>query len=107
MTTTTTKTVAELERAIRTLEASEIHVQTNQGTYGATEAHRKIGTGDPQFADREVYETVGSGECRSTGPDEDDAPGRMRRIGTDALSDARSELKRLREELKRLRKANR
>ncbi len=90
--------VAEIEQEIAELETVEIHVETNQGTYGAEEACRKIGTGDPRAANREVYETVG-GQRRETGPDEDRAPGRMRKINRKALADKRAALKRLREEL--------
>jgi hypothetical protein len=84
-------TIEDCLAAIRTLEATEVHVETNQGTYGAAEACRKVGTGDPAHGNREVYETVG-GTRRATGPDEDRAPGRMRRINAETLADYRKQL---------------
>jgi hypothetical protein len=97
---TTTRTKAEIQAEIANLEKIEVHVETNQGTYGASEACRKVGTGDPAFANREVYETVG-GVRRETGPDEDEAPGRMRKIGHESLSRYRKQLATLKVELKR------
>jgi hypothetical protein len=88
---------AQLAKQCDELARREVHVETNQGTYGANEACRKVGTGDPAFANREVYETVG-GTRRETGPDANDAPGRMRKIGYDALRSLRAELKKLRSE---------
>ncbi len=66
----------EIQADINELRAVEYAVASNQGTYGAAEAGRKVGCGDPQFADRFIYETVG-GNRRATGPDEADMPGRM------------------------------
>ena len=101
----TTMTIMDLRREIAALEAVEVHVSTNQGTYGALEACRKIGSGDPRFANREVYETVG-GARRETGPDEDCAPGRMRQINRQLLAGKRAELSQLRSRLgKMLREA--
>lgn len=89
---------AEDRREIEVLAGQEFLVETNQGTYGSAEAARRVGTGDPRFADRNVYETVG-GSRRETGPSEDDAPGRMRRINAKALRKARERLARLRRSL--------
>jgi hypothetical protein len=94
---TQTTTAENLKQQIRTLELTEVHIQTNQGTYT---------DGDPAFKNREVYETVG-GARRETGPSEADAPGRMRHINAAAIAAARSELVRLREELKAARRADR
>lgn len=96
---TSHKTASEIRAEIKTVEAIEVHVETNQGTYGAGEACRKVGCGDPAFANREVYETVG-GTRRETGPDEARAPGYMRQIGREELSDLRKRLAELRRELR-------
>lgn len=98
----TTKTVADLRREIAALERVEVHVETNQGTYGPGDAVRAIGVSDPAFANREVYETVG-GTRRASGPSEDRAPGRMRAINRDRLSDLRKRLADLRAELRKAR----
>ena len=99
-------TVAECEDRIAALLRIEVHTETNQGTYGASEACRKVGCGDPQFANREVYETVG-GKRRETGPDEDDAPGRMRKIGYERLAELRAELTAWQAALKQARRRER
>jgi hypothetical protein len=101
MTTQTTDRIEALAREIAALAAIEHCVETNSGTYGAAEARRAVGCGDPQFADRNIYETVG-GARRETGPDAKDAPGRMRRLNRDALAADRRRLAALREELRRL-----
>ena len=90
----------QIEAEIRDLARVEFLIETNSGTFGAAEACRKIGTGDPAFATRNVYETVG-GNKRSTGPDEDDAPGRMRRINADSMSEYRGRLDRLKKLLRK------
>lgn len=98
--TTSTKTRSEIQAEIDTLSNVEHLVETNSGTFGATEACRKVGSGDPMFATRNVYETVG-GSKRSTGPDEVDAPGRMRRINANTMSADRKRLANLQAELRR------
>jgi len=82
---------ANIRDEIKALESVEYLVETNQGTYGAQESCRKVGTGDPASADRNVYETVG-GRRRETGPGEDRAPGYMRQINRDSLSADRKRL---------------
>ena len=99
MTTTTTR--RDLEQEAEALALVEYCVQTNEGTYGATEAGSKVGTGDPRFANRKVYETVG-GTRRETGPDEQRAPGRMRSINRDALSADRKRLADLRRQISKM-----
>jgi hypothetical protein len=90
----------QIEAEIRDLERVEILIETNEGTFGESEACRMVGTGDPAFATRRVYERVGGGK-RATGPDEDDAPGRMRRINADSMSEHRQRLAGLRKLLRR------
>lgn len=99
-------TVEDCQDAIRNLERTELHVETNQGTYGAQEACRKVGSGDTRFANREVYETVG-GVRRETGPSEDRAPGYMRRINADQMRDYRAQLAAWRRALSDARKRSR
>lgn len=98
----TKRTKSEIGEEIANLLKIEVHIETNQGTYGPTEACRKVGTGDPAFANREVYETVG-GVRRERGPDEADAPGRMRTINRDRLAEYRKQVAALRAELKNAR----
>lgn len=81
------------------LLAAEVLVETNSGTYSAREAAAAVGTGDPRFADRNVYSRV-DGTMRATGPDEAVAPGRMRQ-----LHGAKDELRSLRTRVARLRHA--
>lgn len=94
-----TDTIESLREEIRDLERVEHMIETNSGTFGAQEACRKVGTGDPMFATRNVYETV-AGVRRETGPDADDAPGYMRSINRAALSDGRKLLADLRRQLR-------
>lgn len=93
------RTKETIQKEINELLAVEVCVETNDGTYGAAEACRCVGTGDPAFATRNVYETVG-GKTRYTGPREDRAPGRMRAGGRAVLADYRRQLADLRAELK-------
>jgi hypothetical protein len=99
---TTTRTKAEIQKEIANLEKIEVHVATNQGTYGGNDAARKIGSGRPAHANREVYETV-AGRVRTTGPGEDAAPGRMRQINGRQLTDYRRQVAALRAELRQAR----
>jgi hypothetical protein len=93
----------QIEQEIKALMGVELLIETNSGTFGATEACHQVGSGDPMFAERKVYETV-AGVKRATGPAEDDAPGRMRRINTDSMSEHRSRLANLRKLLRGMKK---
>ena len=95
MTRTTTKIQAEITELLN----AEVLIGHNQGTYSASEACRKCGSGDPRFADRNEYETVG-GEKRSTGPSHDRMPGRMQYAGRATLAEYRQQLASLRAEMK-------
>ena len=97
--TTTTTNAARIASEIHRLEAVEVHVATNDGTYGALEAGRCCGSGDPRFATRDMYETVGGG-TRQTGPDYADMPGRLRWIGQEELRDLRKQVGELRRSLR-------
>ena len=99
MTTTKTRSREEIQAEIDTIVKIEVHVATNQGTYSNHDAVRAVGVGDPALANREVYETVG-GARRATGPSEEMAPGRMRRINTATLAGYRQTLAALRAELR-------
>ncbi len=85
------RTKNEIQSEIETLSRVEHLVETNQGTYGSREAASKVGTGDPAFAERNVYETVG-GSRRATGPSEDLSPGLRRRINSGVMSRDRERL---------------
>ena len=98
-TATRTRTRKEIQAEIDALTGQEYLVATNQGTFGSSEAVRKVGTGDPMFANRDVYETVG-GARRERGPDEADAPGRMRKLNRAALAEDRKRLSELKRELR-------
>lgn len=95
----TTRTREEIRTEIAELLTIEVCVGHNEGTYGAAEACRKCGSGDPRFANRHEYETVG-GEKRSTGPDLDQMPGRMLYGGKARLAEYRQQLASLRAELR-------
>lgn len=51
----TIRTASVIRTEISALLAVEHLVQTNSGTFGPHEACRKVGTGDPAFATRNVY----------------------------------------------------
>lgn len=91
---TTTKN--DLQKEIAALAATEIAVETNEGTYGAAEACRAIGTGDPRHANYTIWERVGDGKRRVQGCDPQRAPGRARRIGFTDLAESRKRLAALR-----------
>lgn len=97
----TTK-IADLKKQADELSAMQILVETNEGTYGAEEARRKCGSGDPQFADYRIYECVGTGERRREGCDSERAPGNARFLNRQQLADAQSRLAKLRDEIKSL-----
>lgn len=94
-----TATKDSIQAEINALLRVEHMIETNDGTYGASEACRKVGSGDPAFATRRVYETVG-GSRRSTGPDEADAPGYMRKINAEDMKADRKRLADLRAALR-------
>lgn len=92
--------IAELESEISRLEAAEVAVEHNEGTYSALEAARKIGTGDPAFANYTIYVRVGDGRRRVVGCDPEKAPGYARRAGYETLAEERRRLAELRRQLR-------
>ena len=78
-----------------TLMATEIMVETNEGTYGPQEARMATGSGEPKHNDYRVYERVGGGR-RTEGCDPNIAPGRGRSINRDDLAAKRARLAELR-----------
>lgn len=94
---TTTK-LTDLQREAAALAAVEHMIETNDGTFSQQEACRAVGTADPAYATRRVYESVG-GVRRETGPSEDRAPGRTRSLNRDALSADRRRLADLRKQI--------
>jgi len=95
------ETIASVQREISQLAQVKYVVETNEGTYGPEEAARKVGTGDPMFATRRVYETV-AGQRTETGPDAEDAPGYTRQVNAMALSAERKKLQALEQRLQSL-----
>lgn len=96
-----TTDLATLNTEITTLATERVLVATNQGTYGSAEACRAIGTGDPKFANCDIYETVGGGRI-VVGCSEDRAPGRMRHTNQATLAEKRKTLATLREQARKL-----
>jgi hypothetical protein len=94
MTTYIGRIISGIERRIAELSADTL-AETNQGTYGAAEAARKVGTGDPAHADYRVYESL-DGTRRVAGCDPARAPGRARRLRADSAVARRAEVGRLR-----------
>jgi hypothetical protein len=87
-------TAAAKDAALRQTEAlwhEEFVVETNAGTYSATEALRAVGTSDPAFADYQVLERVGDGRRRRVGANPTHAPGYARYMHR-AISEARAKL---------------
>lgn len=89
-------TKSEMEKQAEALANEEVLVETNAGTFGAGEAQRAVGTGDPAFAEYRIYERVGGGEPRKVGAEPETAPGYARPIGRDALAAKRAQLSQLR-----------
>jgi len=83
--------IAEVRLEIAALQIKEHLVETNDGTFGAEEAGRKIGTADPKFATRRVYKTA-SGARRETGPSANEAPGYTRHFRTE-ITEAKASLR--------------
>lgn len=88
-------TISNIQTQIEELANREILVETNDGTYGAQEACRCVGTGDPAFATYRVYQRVGGGKPRIVGCDRERAPGYARHF-RDELVAAQRELAKLR-----------
>lgn len=88
----------EIKTAISALEDAECAVETNEGTYGSGEAMRKIGCGDPQFANYTIYERVGSGARRVQGCTPEKAPGYGREMRQE-ITEKRNELAELKKQL--------
>lgn len=97
----TTKTLTpvqreQLDEQIETLAATEVAVESNQGTYGSQEGFRVVGCGDPAFCDYMIYERVGlvRGKVvrRVVGRNPEKAPGRGLQINARELVEARKRL---------------
>ncbi len=80
---------------LQDLYMTEVLIETNEGTFGAEEAMRKIGTGDPTFCTYRTYIRVGDGRQRTEGLDPAKAPGRARPLGWRQLRSLRSQLRAL------------
>lgn len=108
-----TKTIAQLEAEIARLSAEKICIETNEGTFGAEECGRAVGTGDPAYGTYRVMVLVAPtaddhpawrrGPVH-VGPPKNVAPGYARRLNTELLAERRQHLADLRRELAALRK---
>ncbi|NDD52982.1 hypothetical protein EBZ39_03740 [bacterium] len=74
---------------IESLGSEMIEIQTNEGTYGGSEAVRKCGTADPRFANCHLFVSVDGTKKEYRGCDPDRAPGMMRAVNTDYLAEMR------------------
>ena len=73
-------TTEQILAEIRTLTADQI-VETNSGTFSATECQRAVGTGDPRFGEYRVFERL-DGTRYTTGCDPKNAPGYARKFSS-------------------------
>jgi hypothetical protein len=88
-----TQIVARIENRIAELRA-DVMIETNEGTFSAQEALKKVGTGDPKFANYRIMESLDGGR-RTIGCDPSKAPGRAIRGNVLSASDRRKEISRL------------
>src|ERR1700738_950063 len=107
MTSTTTARIASLETEIRTVAASTVLVETNEGTFGPAECLRAVGTGDTSHGNYRLYERVGDGSRFRDGCSAGVSLGNARYLGRGAVRQARERLAALRAELESLRTATR
>lgn len=94
----TQQKVEAIRKAIRALEQQAFVIETNAGTYGATEAQRATGTGDPKANDYQVWETV-TGKREFSGCHKSRAPGYARYFRPAGLVEARKQLADLKRQL--------
>jgi hypothetical protein len=97
MTQTQISEIRMLEARAAELSTRWILVATNEGTFGATEALRACGTGDPAFASYRTYARI-SGARKHEGADPKSAPGRPRHFSCE-LTAAKEELTVIKEAL--------
>lgn len=90
----------DIRKQAEELVASWVLVETNEGTYGATECRRAVGCGDPQFGNYHIYARVGDGRRRHEGCDKASAPGYARHFSRE-FSARQAELVALRKKLDR------
>lgn len=75
------KNTKDIIKSLREIIAPRL-VATNSGTFGAVECCAKVGTGDPKYGERRIYETF-TGARFVVGCDEDEMPGYLRRFTAD------------------------
>ena len=97
-----TSTKSDLARQADELSKLECAVETNEGTFGASECCRAVGTGDPTFGNYTIYERVGDGDRRVVGCNPDQAPG-YPRIFRDSINERRADLAKIRQQLRAVR----
>lgn len=89
---------ATIQAEIDALTSQEFAVETNEGTYGAAEAARATGTGDPRWNNYTIYEKI-SGARRVEGCDPAKAPGRARKLSRADLRAANKRFAELRKQI--------
>lgn len=91
-------TTEQILKQIADLTADQL-VATNSGTFGASDCHRAIGTGDTARGEWRTYERL-DGSRYTTGCSEDRAPGYARYLSPPSLSSRRSQIASLNEAIK-------
>lgn len=92
-------TIEQLKQQIAELRRPVL-VETNEGTFGATEAHRACGSGDPMFATYRVWEKIDGTRYRTGLRSDFQAPGYARSIPHDTAAARRGRVARLEIELR-------
>ena len=100
----TTINITAIDAEAKALANERVMVATNQGTYGASEACRKVGTGDPHFANCDIYEVVGDAPLSDAQLEKQfNGVGRLR-IFREAISEKRKQLTDLRRQISKARR---
>jgi hypothetical protein len=99
MMATNAKSLSQLETEAAELAATEILVETNEGTFGESESLAACGTGDKSRATYRIFERVGDGRRRASGFDASRAPGYTRYLNGKEVTAARQKLRAIREQI--------
>lgn len=67
-----------LATAIRQIESEEVSIETNEGTFGATDCQRATGSGDPRYGNYSKIMRISDGSIRTIGCEPEKAPGYAR-----------------------------
>lgn len=93
MTPYITRVITGIRKKIAEISADAL-IETNDGTFGPTEAHAKTGSGDPRTATYKVYESL-AGARRVVGCDPANAPGYARTMDVQSAASRRAEIEKL------------